>query len=91
MSTTELERKAREIKEWQRIAEDATAAAEALRDEIKQTMTAQDTDTLTAGAYKITWRTVTTNRLDTTALRAALPDLAARYTTTTTTRRFCIN
>lgn len=53
-------------------------------------MTAQDADTLTGIDWKITWKAVTSNRLDTTALKKALPDVAAQYTKTTTARRFVL-
>ena len=91
MTPKELEAKAREIKEYQRIAEEAADAAEALRDDIKAAMMALDTDKITAGPYKITWLPIISNRLDTAAIKRDLPDLAARYTAKTTTRRFCIN
>ena len=39
---------------------------------------------------KVTWKTVTASRLDTAALRKAIPDVAAAFTRTTTTRRFCV-
>ena len=88
MSINEMERKARELRELQALIEEATAEAEALKDEIKAYM--GDSEELTAGEYKITWKPVTSRRLDTAALNKALPELAAQFTKTTTTRRFCI-
>ena len=35
-----------------------------------------------------TYKTVTSSRVDTTALKKDLPEIAARYTKTTTARRF---
>ena len=43
-----------------------------------------------AGEYKITWKPVTTARLDAAALKKALPDVAERFTRETTVRRFCV-
>ena len=37
-----------------------------------------------------TWKHVTSTRMDTAAIKAALPEVAARFTRTTTTRRFCV-
>ena len=88
MSTTEIEAKVRELREYERLAQEANEAADSVKDEIKALMGAQEE--LRAGEYKITWKAVTSMRLDTAALRAALPDVAARFTTTTTTRRFCV-
>lgn len=42
------------------------------------------------GTYKVTLKIVTTSRLDSKALRAAVPDLAARFIRQTTTRRFTV-
>ena len=69
--------------------EELEAEIEAAQDEIKAAM--GDQEAITAGAYKITWKAVTASRLDTKALKAALPDVVARFTITSTARRFCIN
>ena len=53
-------------------------------------MTAQDTDTLTGVDWKVTWKAVTSSRLDSKALKAALPDVAAQFTRQTTARRFVL-
>ena len=88
MSTQDIERKIKLLREMQRMAEEAQAEAEALKDEIKAYM--GDSEELRAGEYKVTWKPVTSRRLDTAALNKALPELAAQFTKTTTTRRFCI-
>ena len=88
MSTTEIESKVKELREYERLAQEANEAADSLKDEIKAVM--GDTVELRAGEYKITWAPVTSQRLNAKALKAALPDVAARFTTTTTTRRFCV-
>lgn len=49
-----------------------------------------DSEELRAGEYKVTWKTVTASRLDTATLRKAIPNVAAAFTRTTTTRRFCV-
>lgn len=89
MSIMEMESKAHELKELERMQEELTAEIEAIKDAIKAAM--GDQEAVTAGAYKITWKPVTTSRLDAKALKAALPDVAARFTTSTTSRRFCVN
>ena len=86
MSKQDIERKIKLLREMQRMAEEAQA--EALKDEIKAYM--GDSEELTAGEYKITWKPITSRRIDTVALNKALPELAAQFTKTTTTRRFCI-
>ena len=49
-----------------------------------------EAEAVTAGEYKITWKPVTSSRIDTTALRKALPEVAAAFTRETTVRRFCV-
>ena len=88
MSINEMESKARELRELQALIDEATAEAEALKDEIKAIM--GDSEELTAGEYKITWRRVESARVDTVALKKAMPQIAEAFTKTTTTRRFCI-
>ncbi len=53
-------------------------------------MDAAGTDTLLGTDWKITWKAVTSNRLDTAALKKALPDLAKQFTKTSTSRRFVL-
>ena len=88
MSINEMESKARELRELQALIEEATAEVEALKDAIKAAM--GDSESVQAGEYRITYKAVTTARIDTAALKKALPDLAQQFTKTTTTRRFCV-
>lgn len=88
MSTHEIINKARELRELQRLIEEAQQEAEAIKDDLKAAM--GDAEELRAGEYKITWKSVTSSRIDTTALKKALPDLAAQFTKETTTRRFVV-
>ncbi|MBS5136427.1 MAG: hypothetical protein KHZ05_13510 [Oscillospiraceae bacterium] len=88
MSIHEIEEKARELRQLQQLIEEATAEAEAIKDQIKAHM--GEAEELRAGEYKITWKSVTSTRLDGKALKAAAPELVERFTRTTTTRRFCV-
>lgn len=90
MSIKELEAKAQTIKELQRMQEELAEEIASAQDEIKAIMTQQGTDSLIAGAFKITWKPVTSSRLDTSALKKELPELAARFTKETTSRRFIV-
>ena len=90
MATNELISKLTELTELRRMAEDLNAEIEALQDAIKMHMEEADADTLTAGAYKVTWKPVTSTRIDTAALRKDLPEVWQEYGRTTTTRRFSV-
>ena len=88
MSINEMESKIRELRQLQALIEEAKAEAEAIKDAIKAAM--GDSEAIQAGEYKVTWKPVTSTRLDAAALRKALPDVAERFTRTTTTRRFTV-
>ena len=88
MSINEVESKIRELRQLQALIEEAEAEAEAIKDALKAHM--GDAEELRAGEYKVTWKAVKSSRIDTTALRKALPDVAQAFTRETTTRRFCV-
>jgi len=85
-----MNEKVKELRELKRLAEELQAEIEGLQDAIKAEMAAQDVDTLTGVDWKVTWKPVTSTRLDTAALKKARPDVAQRFAKTTTARRFCV-
>ena len=89
MSNPNMESKVKELMELRRMKEEIEAEIAAAEDEIKSVM--GDEETLLAGAFKVSWKTFTSSRLDSTALKKALPEIAAKFTKTTTARRFSIN
>ena len=72
MATNEIITKLNELADLRKMAEDLNAEIEAIQDEIKAHMTEAETDTITAGAFKVTWKAVTSTRIDTTALRGTV-------------------
>ena len=89
MSNPAMETKVRELMELKRMREELDAEIASAEDAIKAVM--GDEETLIAGAYKVSWKTFTSSRLDSTALKKAMPDIAAQFTRQTTTRRFSIS
>lgn len=89
MSNPNLESTVKELMELRRMKEELDAEISNLEDQIKQSM--GNEETLIAGAFKVTWKAVTSSRLDSTALKKALPEIASRFMKQTTTRRFQIN
>jgi predicted phage-related endonuclease len=88
MSINEIAAVVSDLQELVRMAEEVNAEIESKKDQVKAYM--GDSELLVAGPYKVTYKAVTSSRLDTTALKKALPDIAAQYTKTTTTRRFTV-
>ena len=89
MSTNELTSKVTELKELQIMAKQLQDEIDTIQEEIKSFM--GSTETLTAGPYTIRWQTITSTRIDTTALKKALPDIAAQFQKTSNIRRFTID
>lgn len=90
MSATEINTKVKELRELRRMAEELAAEIEAVQDSIKSQMDAQGVDTLSGTDWKVTWKLVTSARLDSSALKKELPEIAARFMKQTTTRRFVL-
>lgn len=88
MSIKEIEAKAKELQELKRMREELDAEITTLEDAIKASM--GDSEQITAGAFKITWKSITSSRFDSSAFKRANPDLAAQYTKTSTVKRFSI-
>ena len=89
MTMQNMEGRIKELQELKRMKEELEAEITAIEDEIKLWM--GDEETLLAGAYKVTWKTVTSSRFDSTAFKKDYADLAAQYMKTSTTRRFLVN
>lgn len=90
MSINEMDGKIRELRELRRMADELVAEIDTIQDAIKAEMTAAGVDTLTGSDWKATWKPITSSRIDTAALKKALPDLAQQFTKTTIVRRFCV-
>ncbi len=90
MSATEINAKVKELRELRRMADELAAEIEAVQDSIKSQMDAQGVDTLAGTDWKVTWKPVTSARLDSSALKKELPEIAARFMKQTTTRRFVL-
>ena len=90
MSMNELEAKVAELRELRRMADELAGEIAATEDTLKAYMTENRTDELCGPSFKITWREVTSSRLDSKALKAAAPELYSRFTKQTTSRRFIV-
>lgn len=88
MSDRNMEAKVKELMELKRMQEELAAEIEAAEQAIKDVM--GEEEILLAGAYKVTWKSVTSTRIDTTALKKAMPDVAEQFAKKTTTRRFVV-
>lgn len=91
MSQNELTAKVKQIQELKRMQEEIAAELETLTEAVKAEMTERNTSEMVVDCFKVRWTTVKSNRLDTTALKKELPEIAERYTRTSETKRFTIS
>ena len=78
----------RNLAEYTRLQEETAAIIDGLKDELKAIMQERNTDTLTGTEHKAAFKAVISSRIDTTAIKKELPEIAKQYTRTTETRRF---
>ena len=91
MGTYDLETKITKMQEWEALAEEAKAEAEALRDEIKAELTRRNAEEVTTGKYIVRWTSVLSQRFDSTAFKRAMPDVYRAFTKQVSSRRFSIS
>ena len=77
-----------ELAQYTRLQEEITATVDSLKDTLKKYMEENQLETLTGTEHKATYKAVTSSRIDTTALKKDMPDIAAHYTKSTSTKRF---
>lgn len=90
MSTTELSSKVRELRELKALAEELAGEISAIEDAIKAEMASRNVEEMTVDVFKVRWTSVISHRIDTTAFKKALPDLAQQFTKTVESRRFSV-
>lgn len=77
-----------ELAQYTRMAEEIAATVDSLKDVLKKHMEENGLDVLTGTEHKATYKAVSSSRVDTTALKKELPDIAAKFTRTTSSKRF---
>lgn len=90
MSINEIDSRVKELRELRRMADELATEIESIQDSLKEQMQARGLDTLNGADWKITWKPVTSSRMNTAALKKALPEIAERFMKSTTNRRFVL-
>ena len=91
MSINELETRIAKMQEWEELAAQATAEANAIKDSIKAEMQERNVEELAAGKYIIRWTSVISNRFDTTTFKRLYADLYKDFTKAVSSRRFSVS
>ena len=90
MSIYEIDAKVKELRELRNMEAEVKSAIAAIEDSLKAEMLVKNTDVLSGKDYTITWKTVTTNRFDSTAFKLTHSDLFRQYSKSVTSRRLVI-
>lgn len=77
-----------ELAQYKRILEEVQATVEGLQDEIKRYMIENGLETLAGNEHKASYKPVTSTRIDTSALKRDMPDIASKYNKTSVSNRF---
>ena len=91
MSTYDLDNKITKMQEYEALAVEAQAEADALRDEIKAELTRRNAEEVTTEKYIVRWTSVLSQRFDSTAFKRAMPDVYKAFTKQVSSRRFSIS
>lgn len=90
MSERMIENRIRKLQELEAQQKEIEAAADAIRAELKADLEEKGVEELQTKNFVIRWKEIISSRLDGKALKAALPDVFAAYSKTTSTRRFTV-
>lgn len=90
MSTKDLTDKVRSLKELEALITEAQAEAESIKDELKAEMINRNTEEMMVDVFKIRYKTVKSNRFDTTAFKSTHKELYNQYIKQTESRRFTV-
>lgn len=77
-----------EYRENKRLIEELEAMNDSIKGDIIAIM--GDRDTVTEGAAKATYKSVTSTRIDTKAMKKDFPDIVDQYTSETSYKRFTV-
>lgn len=90
MTNQEMQAKAKQIKEMQRIRDEAEKEISALQEELKAEMETRGVNEVITGEYKIRYTDVTSPRFDKTSFKAKYTDLYNQFLKVGTCKRFSI-
>ena len=77
-----------ELAQYTRMAEEIAATVDSLKDTLKKYMDENGLDSIAGNEHKASYKAVTSSRIDTATLKRDFPEIAAKYTRTTSSKRF---
>jgi len=85
-----IENRIKKLQEIEAQQKELETAAEAIRAELKADMEEKGVDELQTKNFILRWKEIISNRLDSKALKAALPDVYGQFCKASASRRFTI-
>ncbi len=90
MMNKQLDNRVKRLQGIEAQVKELEAQAEAIRAELKADLESKGEDEHNTGSFIIRWKEIITSRLDSKALKAALPDVLNTYSRESISRRFTI-
>ncbi len=90
MTEKMIENRVKKLQAIEAQQKELEAAAEAIRAELKADLEDKGLDELKTTNFLIRWKEIISSRLDSKALKAALPDVYGQFCRTSASRRFTI-
>ena len=90
MTNKQLDNRVKKLQTLEAQVKELEAQAEAIRAEIKADLESKGEEEHNTGIFIIRWKEIITRRLDSKALKAALPDVFNAYSRESSSRRFTI-
>ena len=90
MTNKQLDNRVKKLQGIEAQVKELEAQADAIRAEIKAYMADNGEDEHNTGSFIIRWKEIITKKLDSKALKAALPDVFDSFTRESSCRRFTI-
>lgn len=90
MTERMIENRIRKLQEIEAQQKELEAAAEEIRAELKADLEEKGVEELKTKNFILRWKEIISSRLDSKALKAALPDVYGQFCKTSTSRRFTI-
>lgn len=90
MTERMIENRVKKLKNIEAQMKELEAQAEELKAEIKADLEEKGVDELKTKNFIIRWKEIVSNRIDSKALKAALPDVFSQFVKPTSSRRFTV-
>ena len=90
MTERMIENRVKRLQEIEAQQKELETATEAIQAELKADMEEKGLDELKTQNFILRWKEIISNRLDSKALKAALPDVYGQFCKASTSRRFTI-